>query len=123
HALGLRMLQVEHAKAGLRRGFSVFDADDALAQFKDLMRGAKPDAVQAMQSLVSGLKNAGLSPEQAAAAARSAREHEAARLYARYQERLAAFNAVDFDDLIRLPVQLLEDDGEARLAWRERIGY
>jgi len=123
HALGLRMLQVEHAKAGLRRGFSVFDADDALAQFKDLMRGAKPDAVQAMQSLVSGLKNAGLSPEQAAAAARSAREHEAARLYARYQERLTAFNAVDFDDLIRLPVQLLEDDGEARLAWRERIGY
>lgn len=123
HALGLKLLQIEHAKAGLRRGFSIFDADDAASQFKDLMPGAKPDALQALQSLVSRAKNAGLSPEQAAAAAISAREHEAASLYARYQARLSAFNAVDFDDLIRLPVQLLESDADCALAWRERIGY
>ncbi len=123
HALGLKILQVEHARAGLRRGFSIFDGDDTLAQLKDLMPGAKPDAVQAMQSLVSNIKNAGLSPEQAADTARSAREHEAASLYARYQQRLSAFNAVDFDDLIRLPVQLLESDADAIAGWRERIGY
>ncbi|MBP6796820.1 MAG: UvrD-helicase domain-containing protein [Luteimonas sp.] len=123
HALGLKILQIEHAKLGLRRGFSIFDADDTLSQLKDLMPGAKPDAMQAMQSLVSNIKNAGLSPEQAADVARSAREHEAASLYARYQARLAAFNAVDFDDLIRLPVQLLESDADAIAGWRERIGY
>ncbi|NZA26798.1 UvrD-helicase domain-containing protein [Luteimonas sp. SJ-92] len=123
HALGLKLLQIEHARAGLRRGFSVFDADDSLAQFKDLLPGAKPDVVQAMQQLVSRAKNGGLSPDEAAAAARSTREHEAAALYARYQARLAAFNAVDFDDLIRLPVQLLEAEAELRLGWRERIGY
>jgi len=123
HALGLKILQVEHGKAGLRRGFSIFDSDDTLAQIKDLMPGAKPDAVQAMQSLVSNVKNAGLSPDEAQTAARSAREHEAASLYARYQQRLSAFNAVDFDDLIRLPVQLLETDGDAIAGWRERIGY
>ncbi len=123
HALGLKMLQVEHAKAGLRRGFSIFDADDAAAQFKDLMPGAKPDAVQAAQALVSRAKNAGLSPEQALEAAQTVREREAAALYAKYQARLAAFNAVDFDDLIRLPVQLLEGDADAVLGWRERIGY
>ena len=123
HALGLKILQAEHGKAGLRRGFSIFDGDDTLAQLKDLMPGAKPDAVQAMQSLVSNIKNSGLSPEQAAEAASSAREHEAASLYARYQQRLNAFNAVDFDDLIRLPVQLLETDADATLGWRERIGY
>ena len=123
HALGLRIVQAEHAKLGLRRGFSVFDADDAMAQVRDLMPGAKPDAVQAAQSLLSRAKNAGLSPEQAAANALGAREREAAALYARYQQRLHAFNAVDFDDLIRLPVQLLETDAEANAAWRERIGY
>ena len=53
HALGLRMLQIEHERAGLRRGFSIFDSDDSTAQFRDLMPGAKPDAVQAMQGLVS----------------------------------------------------------------------
>ena len=123
HALGLKILQIEHEKIGLRRGFSIFDSDDTLAQMKDLMPGAKPDAAQAMQSLVSNIKNAGLSPEQAADAARSAREHEAASLYARYQRRLETFNAVDFDDLIRLPVQLLEADADAVAGWRERIGY
>ncbi|CAN5607764.1 UvrD-helicase domain-containing protein [soil metagenome] len=123
HALGLKLLQVEHARAGLRRGFSIFDADDSASQLKDLMPGAKPDALQAMQSLVSRAKNVGLSPDQAAAAARSAREHEAASLYARYQARLSAFNAVDFDDLIRLPVELLETDADCAPGWRERIGY
>jgi ATP-dependent DNA helicase Rep len=124
HALGLRILQVEHARAGLRRGFSVFDAEDTGAQIKDLLpAGSKPDAVEAMRALVSRAKNACLSPEQAAAAARSAREREAAALYARYQQRLAAFNAVDFDDLIRLPVQLLESDADCVAGWRERIGY
>ncbi|MDH5822014.1 UvrD-helicase domain-containing protein [Luteimonas sp. RD2P54] len=123
HALGLKLLQIEHARAGLRRGFSVFDSDDSLAQFRDLLPGAKPDVVQAMQQLVSRAKNGGLSPDEAAAAARSTREQEAAALYARYQARLAAFNAVDFDDLIRLPVQLLEAEAELRLGWRERIGY
>ncbi|MFT4179792.1 MAG: UvrD-helicase domain-containing protein [Thermomonas sp.] len=124
HALGLRIVQTDHARLGLRRGFSIFDADDSASQIKDLLPpGSKPDAIEAMKQLISRAKNAGLSPEQAAEAARSTREREAAALYARYQQRLSAFNAVDFDDLIRLPVQLLETDGEAVAAWRERIGY
>ena len=124
HALGLRILQIEHAKLGLRRGFSIFDADDSSVQLKDLLPpGSKPDVIDAAKQLISRAKNAGLSPEQAAEAARSTREREAAALYARYQQRLTAFNAVDFDDLIRLPVQLLETDAEAVAGWRERIGY
>jgi ATP-dependent DNA helicase Rep len=124
HALGLKLLQIEQAKLGLRRGFSIFDADDSNAQIKDLLApGSKPDVIDAMRNLISRAKNAGLSPEQAAAEARSAREHEAASVYARYQQRLSTFNAVDFDDLIRLPVQLLESDEDCVAAWRERIGY
>ncbi len=123
HALGLKLLQIEHTKLGLKRGFSVFDSDDALSQLKDLMPGAKPDVVQAMQGLVSRAKNAGFSPEEAQTAAQTPREREAAALYARYQQRLNTFNAVDFDDLIRLPVQLLESDHDCALGWRERIGY
>jgi ATP-dependent DNA helicase Rep len=124
HALGLKLLQVEHARLGLRRGFSIFDAEDSSAQFKDLLPpGSKPDAIEAVKQLVSRAKNACLSPEQAADAAASVREREAAALYQRYQQRLATFNAVDFDDLIRLPVQLLEADADCVAAWRERIGY
>ncbi|MEG3792501.1 UvrD-helicase domain-containing protein [Lysobacter sp. CCNWLW3] len=124
HALGLRFLQIDHAKAGLRRGFSVFDSDDSAAQIKDLLPpGSKPDVLDNMRNLISRAKNAGLSPEEALNLAASPREMEAALLYQRYQQRLSTFNAVDFDDLIRLPVQMLEADEDLQLAWRERIGY
>jgi superfamily I DNA/RNA helicase len=51
---------------------------------------------------------------------RKARASAGGAIYAAYQKRLAAFNAVDFDDLIRLPLAVLEGDTEARDAWRER---
>ena len=125
HALGLKFLQIEHEQVGLKRNFSIFDADDAGAQIKDLLGGsnAKPDDIEDMKNLISRAKNAGLSPEQAMAAARSSREKNAAMVYELYQARLTSFNAVDFDDLIRLPVQVLEENPDIALAWRERIGY
>jgi ATP-dependent DNA helicase Rep len=124
HALGLKFLQIEHAKLGLKRGFSLLDADDSAAIVKDLApKAAKPDQLFGLRHLLSTAKGNGLTPEQALAAARGAREHEAAQLYTNYQKRLTAFNAVDFDDLIRLPLALLETDAETRTAWQERIRY
>jgi ATP-dependent DNA helicase Rep len=124
HALGLRFLQIEHEAAGLRRGFSIFDSDDSAGLLKELLpKGAKPDAVDALRGLISRAKNECLSPEQAAERAASPREREAAAAYAEYQSRLNAFNAVDFDDLIRLPVALLEACAERAGGWRERLRY
>src|SRR5690242_12808436 len=124
HALGLKFLQIEHARAGLRRGFSVLDADDSAGLVKELAGAAvKSDKLFQLRSLLSRLKSESLTPDEALDAARAPRELEAAQLYAAYQRRLAAFNAVDFDDLIRLPVAVLERDEEARAAWRERIRY
>ncbi len=124
HSLGLKFLQIEHEAAGLRRGFSIFDSDDSGAIIRDLMpRGADAKAVAAVRALVSRAKSEALAPEQAAALAKSAREREAADIYGQYQKRLTAFNAVDFDDLIRLPVHLLEQHESLRDAWRERLRY
>jgi ATP-dependent DNA helicase Rep len=122
HALGLKFLQIEHARAGLRRGFSVLDADDSAQLVKELAGASvKPEQLFLLRNLLSRAKNEGLTPEAALESARSPRELEAAQVYAAYQQRLAAFNAVDFDDLIRLPLAVLERDEEARAAWRERI--
>ena len=124
HSMGLKILQIEHEAAGLRRGFSVFDADDSAAQIRDLLpKGADRDTLESVKALISRAKNEGLDPEGAAAAAQSPREREAADIYGHYQRRLSAFNAVDFDDLIRLPVELLESDADCVGGWRERIGY
>jgi ATP-dependent DNA helicase Rep len=124
HALGLKFLQIEHARAGLRRGFSVLDADDSAGIVKELApKGIKPDVLFGIRNLLGRAKNGGLSPEEALAAARSPRELEAATIYEMYQQRLAAFNAVDFDDLIRLPLRIMESDAECRDSWRERFRY
>ncbi|MER3547328.1 MAG: ATP-dependent DNA helicase Rep, partial [Rhodanobacteraceae bacterium] len=124
HALGLKFLQIEHARAGLRRGFSVLDADDSAQLVKELAGASvKPEQLLLLRSLLSRAKNDGLTPDQALQRACAPRELEAAQIYAAYQQRLAAFNAVDFDDLIRLPVQVLERDAQAREGWRERIRY
>src|SRR4249920_47378 len=124
HSLGLKFLQIEHERAKLRRGFSIFDSDDQIGIVKDLMGpGLKNDAYDGMRGLISRAKNEALSPEQALEAARSAREREAAALYGKYQQRLTTFNAVDFDDLIRLPLQLLEAEPDLAAGWRERIRY
>ena len=124
HSLGLKFLQIEHEAAGLRRGFSIFDSDDAGALVKDLMpRGAKGPDIAAIRGLISRAKSDGLSPERAAELAQSPREREASDIYGQYQKRLAAFNAVDFDDLIRLPVQMLEEHETLREGWRERLRY
>ena len=124
HSLGLKFLQIEHEAAGLRRGFSIFDSDDTGTLVKDLMpRGAKGPDVALMRTLISRAKSDGLTPEVAGERAKSPREREAADLYGQYQKRLAAFNAVDFDDLIRLPASLLEEHDSLREAWRERLRY
>ncbi len=124
HSMGLKFLQIEHEAAGLRRGFSIFDSDDSTSLLKELLpRGAKPDVVDGVRGLISRAKNDVLSPEQAMAAARSPREREAAEIYAEYQRRLGAFNALDFDDLIRLPVALLAGSEDLQRTWRERLRY
>jgi ATP-dependent DNA helicase Rep len=124
HALGLKFLHAEHARADLKRHFSVLDADDAGALVKELApTGIKPDALYQLRSLISRAKNAGLTPAAAMAAARGPREVEAATVYDLYQQRLAAYNAVDFDDLIRLPLAVLERDADVRAEWGERLRY
>ncbi len=124
HALGLKFLQIEHAAAGLKRGFSVFDIDDAQAILKDLVpKTTKPDELKTLHALISRAKNEGFTPMQAQERSSNPRELEASELYADYQRRLETFNAVDFDDLIRLPLRVLEASSDIRDAWRERIRY
>ena len=63
HALGLKLLQIEHARAGLKRGFSVLDADDSAKLFKELApAGIKSDRLDALRMLVGRAKNDALTP-------------------------------------------------------------
>ena len=70
-----------------------------------------------------GEKTSGTNSEGAEAAASNDDERIAARVMRRYEEQLAAYQAVDFDDLIGLPHKLLGQDEEVRLKWQDTLRY
>lgn len=123
HSLGVRILRQEGTRVGLKEQFSILDSDDVLGVLRDA--GGTVDANQAKswQWTISMWKNQGLTADQALAIARDDHERSAALVMVRYQERLAAYQAVDFDDLISLPVRLLTEDAEARGRWQDQLRY
>ncbi|MDT9000034.1 UvrD-helicase domain-containing protein [Paucibacter sp. APW11] len=123
HSLGVRLLRAEGTRVGLKEQFSILDSDDVLGVLRDA--GGTTDANQARswQWTISLWKNMGLNAEQAMRAAKDDNERVAAVVMGRYQERLAAYQAVDFDDLISLPLKLLTEDAEARGKWQDQLRY
>ncbi|MCW5632522.1 MAG: UvrD-helicase domain-containing protein [Rubrivivax sp.] len=123
HALGVRMLRADGERIGLKPSFSILDSDDVLGILRDC--GGHTDNVLARrwQWAISLWKNQGLDADAAEAAAADDDERVAARVMRRYQERLAAYQAVDFDDLIGLPLAMLGRDAEARGKWGAMFGH
>ena len=123
HALGVRLLREDGERLGLKPQFSIFDSDDVLGVLREA--GGTTDAALARrwQWTISLWKNQGLDSDGAARAATNDDEQVAARVMKLYEERLAAFQAVDFDDLISLPLKLLRDDADARAKWQEAFGH
>ncbi len=123
HALGLRILRIEAKAAGLSPGFSIFDPADLEAVVAELIATSDRGRARAAQWKISAWKNALVSPAAALKEAKADDEIIAARAYANYGEALAAYQAVDFDDLIVRVVALLERDGDVRLRWQAKCAH
>jgi len=122
HSLGLRFLREEASRVGLKSSFSIMDANDTLAMLQEWLNTTDKTRVRAVQQTISLWKNALLSPDAAHERAAS-EDQQAARIYRQYQDTLHAYQAVDFDDLIRLPAQLLLHDEAVRARWQARVQY
>ena len=123
HSLGVRILRQEGQRLGLKEQFSILDSDDVLGVLKDA--GGSTDNAQARgwQWKISLWKNQGLDSDGALAQAETEDDRVAAIVMKRYEERLSAYQAVDFDDLIGLPHRLLLRDAEARAGWQKMLRY
>jgi ATP-dependent DNA helicase Rep len=124
HALGVRMMREDGMVLGLKPKFSILDTDDVTSILKDAA-GGTTDAATARQWqwTISKWKNMGLNAEQAQALAADDNEKIIARIMGLYQERLTAYQSVDFDDLIGLPLKLLADFPEVRAKWQQALGH
>jgi ATP-dependent DNA helicase Rep len=126
HTLGLDILRRHADRAGLRPGFSLFDAQDAEAILKEhLRKSARQDATSAagVQMRISRWKNDLIAPERAFTLAEDDYEADLARLYGDYERSLRAYNAVDFDDLVLGPARLFRDQPDLLEIWQGRIRY
>lgn len=126
HSLGLRMIRRELKTLGLRKGFSILDSHDANAIVRDLMKqNGAADNLEAGPLLhqISNWKSSLVTPDQAEQTSEDDLSLFTARLYRDYQRLLRAYNAVDFDDLVLLPVQLLRDHADIRQKWQTRIRH
>ena len=123
HALGVRMLRQDGEVLGLKPNFSILDTDDITSILKDA--GGSVDAATARQWqwTISGWKGQGLNAEQAQLLAKDDNERIIARVMGHYEERLAAYQSVDFDDLITLPLKLLRDHEAVRDRWQKQMGH
>ncbi len=126
HTLGLNIIRREYKHLGLKASFSLFDDQDQMALLKELtedeLEGDK-DLLKLLLSSISNWKNDMLSPADAATRARSERDQLFAHCYEMYQRQMKAYNALDFDELILMPVLLLRDNEEVRKHWQNRIRY
>ena len=123
HSFGVRFLRDEAKHLNLKEKFSILDQDDCFSILQELCATTDKALIKTMQSTISLWKNGRVSPEQALSEAKDEQELQFARVYANYNATIAAYQAVDFDDLIRLPVELLESNEEVRNRWQAKLRY
>ena len=123
HALGVRMLRSDGAVLGLKPQFSILDSDDVTGILKDAGGSTDVATARQWQWTISAWKSAGLNAEQALAQAEDDNARVTAIVMGRYEERLTAYQSVDFDDLISLPLKLLRDHEEVRQKWQSLMGH
>lgn len=126
HTLGLKFIKTEFQAFGFKPNISIFDTEDCLVLLRELLCNTSDEHKEKLEIYlkhISRWKGMGLSPEQSMASAKNAFESQCAMLYEQYQRHLKTYNAVDFDDLILLPLQLLRNNPEIREKWQNRVRY
>ena len=128
HTLGLNIIRKEYKTLGYKAGFTIFDAQDSSTILKELTLNEAASEEQNEKDedvrwIISRWKNDFISPEKAFEVATSSHEVHAAKLYRRYQRQLKAYNAIDFDDLILLPLQLFKSHPDILKNWQNKLRF
>jgi len=123
HSLGVRILREEAKALGYKPRFSIFDSADCAGIISEVAKTVDKATLRNLQSIISNWKNALVSPEAARHLARDEHEKLAAHAFLSYEATLKAYQAVDFDDLIGLPVKLFSEHPDIADKWQNRLRY
>jgi ATP-dependent DNA helicase Rep len=126
HSLGMAILREEIDASGRKSGFSIFDPQDSLFVVRELLKADLDDngLVDRVRNQISSWKNELISPSQAEQLAMTnPTEVAAAKVYAQYERYLQACNAVDLDDLLYLPNEVMRKFANVRAKWQDRVKF
>ena len=128
HSIGVKMLRRHAELAGLKSGFTILDTDDQIRLMKQLIQAEGLDdkrwPARQFAQMVDGWKNKGLTPKDIPEGdARAFANGRGRELYAAYQERLKTLNAVDFGDLLLLPIRIFRENPDVLADYHRRFKY
>jgi len=128
HAACTRILRREIEHLGYSKGFSIYDTQDSLRLIKECIKEKNLSdtyyPARYVAQVISAQKNELIGPEEyEKRVAGMFRESNVAEVYALYQKKLEAMNALDFDDIIFKTVELLHDNEDIRLKYQNRFRY
>ena len=127
HAACGRMLRREAERLGYKSNFTIYDSADQVRLVKQVLEELEKDpkrfAPRGVHAQISNAKNQLITPAKYAEQISSFYDQTIAEAYALYQKKLAASNAVDFDDMLMLTVQILESFPDARKHWQNAFRY
>ncbi len=127
HSACGRILRREAQRLGYRSNFTIYDQADQVRLVKrcleELDRDPKRFTPRGIHSQISNAKNTLVGPEEYAERVASFYDQTVAEVFDLYQKRLFASNAVDFDDMLFLTVDVLERFPEAREKWQDAFRY
>ena len=127
HSLAVRILRRDIRRLGYKPNFSIYTESDQSGVLRQAMRDLQLDPKQfnpdSIRWRISLAKNRLIGPDVYPKDSNDPLDSATAAVYPRYQRLLKAFNAIDFDDIIMLAVQLLETLTEVRDYWQHRFRY
>ena len=127
HSIGSRILRYEANHLGLKKTFNIYDTSDQLNCIKLIIKEKGINSERVSPKLVawkiSNAKNAFLTPREYLNEANSNDDRQAAEVYGAYEAMLRSNNAVDFDDLLMLPVTLFQNKPEVLKTWQDRFSH
>ncbi|NUT56944.1 MAG: UvrD-helicase domain-containing protein [Thermoleophilia bacterium] len=127
HAACGRILRSEAERLGYKSNFTIYDSADQVRLVKQVLEELDKDpkrfVPRGVHAQISNAKNQLITPAKYAEQIASFYDQTVAEAYELYQKRLAASNAVDFDDMLMLTVQILESFPDARTKWQRAFRY
>jgi DNA helicase II / ATP-dependent DNA helicase PcrA len=127
HAIGARMLRMAPEFAGRTKQFTIYDQDDTQSVIKRVMErlriSPKEFSPRAVHATISDAKNQLISPAEFDKTALDPFAKVVAQVYPAYEDALRIANATDFDDLLVLPVRLLQTDRQQLGMYQAKFHY